>query len=138
MKEAYFENIKNIGNLYIEEILFEANYPVLFTLRDTLNNIYLAVCIDTRKKQRWIVISSAEQIIINMLRNKFTVREAFENSNSDVCFLISYVYDFPIEVVPTKYEDVDELDLPSEGVYLGNSENDFEDYVNGLIANIKP
>lgn len=54
MEKAYFENVPQIGDLYLEEVLTEKNErPVLFTCLDSDWNRY--VCSYEEKKDYWLV-----------------------------------------------------------------------------------
>ncbi len=51
----YFENTPLYGDLYMEEILVDYDYPLLMVLQDVSERRYLCMCFDTRGSQQWLI-----------------------------------------------------------------------------------
>lgn len=76
MKE--FLEIKNIGKLNIDKILFEGAYPILFTCINEKNEIFLCLCCQSNENgKKWLITKTTPEIIINILKDKLTLRCAF-------------------------------------------------------------
>ena len=57
MNRLYFDNVIQIGKLYLEHIFYEfESEPVLFTCSDEQKNLYFCLCSDIRYGQRWIIM----------------------------------------------------------------------------------
>ena len=49
MSNLYFDNVVQVGQLYLEYVFFEfESEPILFTCHDQLNQTYLCLCSDIR------------------------------------------------------------------------------------------
>lgn len=132
LSRPYFNNIKDIGNLDVEYIIFQADYPVLFTLRDKFNELYLCLCCDIRKEQRWIISKTTVKIVIDMLCNKITLYDAFK-SPYNKNYIVKWSYETQREEsYEVLFDNIDELDLPVQGEYIDSIEDEFKDYINQL------
>lgn len=73
-----FVIVPKLGMLRYDKIFFETYYPVLFTCRDNENNLFLCVCCQCNKDgKKWLLSKTTPDIIIKILKNKTTMREAF-------------------------------------------------------------
>lgn len=140
--KIYFNNIVGIGNLRIDYIIFEFDYPVLFTCVDNLNNLYLCVCCDIRSEQRFIISKTKEKRVIDLLSDRITIREAFENE-FDENYIVKYSKEKPEGISKrVKFNKINPLDLPTEGEYLEAEDDEFTDYIcileSRIITDYKP
>ena len=46
--DPYFRDVPSIGNLYMETVLEEHDFPLLSVLKDSSGVRYLCMCYDTR------------------------------------------------------------------------------------------
>ena len=53
--KIYFRNTPNYGNLYIDYIFHYDDQPILFSLKDSVNNFYLCVCYELYEYQKWFI-----------------------------------------------------------------------------------
>lgn len=129
---SYFENIVGIGNLEIDYVIFEANYPVLFTCVDKDKQLYLCVCCDVRQEQRWIISRTTNENIIGLLTNKVTLRDAFRNQ-SDENYIVTWKYGTQKEKSKkVRFNQIDPLDLPTENEFLEAEDGEFKEYIDRL------
>lgn len=70
--------IKDLGELKIDKILFASSYPILFTCINDENDLFICCCCKNDiSGRKWLVTKSTPSIIIDLLSDKITIREAF-------------------------------------------------------------
>jgi|GEM_PF-1025868 len=127
--DPYFENVPNVGNLSMEYVIVEDEYPLLFLAIDDLERRYLCVCCDIRGSQRWIINQLPDKNILDLLLNKLTLRDAFVEGNRAK---ILATFDYEVrkdEYVVVDGDDIPKEDLPMEGEYLDEDLADHLPYV---------
>lgn len=117
--EPYFADIPEIGNLVMDYIILDYDYPLLFVCREeTGRKLYLCVCCDTYKEQRWLITPTSEQILQEMLENRRTIREAFEEAKGLCCVAI-WSQEAPKEQYKMlSAKEFEQGDLPEKGEFL--------------------
>lgn len=137
-KDNYFTEIKGIGNLDIDEIICEYDFPVLFTLKNSKSdNRYIAVCCEIVEEQRWVISPISVNNIINLLTDKIDIYSSFITNPKAECIIAHWskskkvtTYDY------IKCSDIPESDLPLKGEYLEAEEGEFEEYIDKLKNNV--
>ena len=122
---SYFKGLQVLGDLAIDYILFKVDFPVLFTCENKNNKLYLCLCCDIRKEQRWIITGTTTDVIIQLLSNKLTIQDAFLNSGSNI-FTITKQLKTEDYIVEDSY---DILDLPTMKEYIDADSDDLESYI---------
>lgn len=128
----YFKNIPKYGNLYMDYIIVEEDYPLLFILRDDYNR-FICFCFEMSEQQSWIINKVTISNIKDLLTDKMDMREPFLVENDDKKIIIhrnkndEYTY----ELADKKYI-VDNDIIPDEGDYLEVGENEFKEYIDSL------
>lgn len=116
-----------LANISIDQILFESSYPILFSGYDN-SNVYLFICHSVNsERMAWIVTKTTYDIIISMLNNKMTIRDAFLGFTSKKILLT-----FDKEGMHTSICDVKEIDdniLPTSGQYMDAEEGEFDEEI---------
>lgn len=134
IKEKYFTDIKGIGNLDIEEVICEYDFPVLFTLiNETTQKRYISVCCEVVKEQRWIIVPISVNDIINLLTDKIDIYSSFTTNPESECIIAHWSK----ENKETTYEylkccSIPEGDFPLKGEFLEAEEGEFEEYIQRL------
>lgn len=73
-----FVVLKDYGKLYIDKVLFEASYPILFTCVNKEKTRFLCVCCQNNASgKKWLITKTEADIIVSMLRDEITIRDAF-------------------------------------------------------------
>jgi hypothetical protein len=81
MKE--FITTEETGTLFIERILFEAYYPILFSCTNEKKETFICVCSQNcADSKKWLIGKTEPISIIKMLRNELTVRDLFQKHTS--------------------------------------------------------
>lgn len=116
-----------LSNITIDQVLFESSYPILFSGHDN-NNIYLFICHSVNsERMAWIVTRTTYDIIISMLNNKMTIRDAFLGFTSEKILLT-----FDKEGMHTSICDIKDIDdniLPTSGQYMDTEEGEFDEEI---------
>lgn len=106
---SYFV-LPSIGKLEIEHVFYQLGIdPVLFVCRDTNGLRYLCSCCTLG--EAWVVGQAETADLLDMMNDRITIREVFENRCKSVFLLL---WD------GEKYSSCDSLDgcLPQQGAYL--------------------
>ena len=75
--EKIFNESGLFKNIKIDTILFEERYPVLFTCLEG-DRVYLVICSEvTATKVVWICTETNYDILIQLLKDEMTIRDAF-------------------------------------------------------------
>lgn len=131
-KNVYFTNVLEIGDLYLEKVLFEYdNEPIVFTCKDSNNYRYLCVCDDIIDSHSWIVTKISNKVLIDVIQNRISVLSAFETSGNKIIIID---YDFESDdyyYQALDFDDIDADELPSRNQYL-NKIDCFNEYVSSL------
>lgn len=115
MKEMYFENIENIGNLYLEKIFnkFEDEH-ITFVCNDNRGNKYFCICYEFRSSLKWLIVPVCPRNLIDLIIKKIYIREIFEKNIDDV---INIIYDNNIRYEKIRFDEANRI-LPEENLYL--------------------
>ncbi len=137
MNKVFFNDVPNIGDLYINMVLLEFELePVLFVCKDSYSNFFLCICDDfIDAKRSWITIKIPVEDLLDVINDKITLLSAFKKSKNKT-IIIDYnpdkkIYDYRM----ANFSDIDETELPCEDQYLDEKEN-FDDYIDYLKSYI--
>lgn len=128
MNEAYFSNIANIGNLYLDYVIYEFELePILFTCVDANKNLYLCLCSDIRYGQKWFITKCNISILEALFLNRIDIASAF------CMFTDLTVVEMDINGIEKNYKinckEIDRLDLPKEGTCVKGDIEKFQNYL---------
>ena len=117
MKKSYFENVTEIGNLYLEYVFYEFEQePVLFLCRDEYANIYLCLCIDIRYEQSWVIVPCNIALLHLLIEEKMDIASVFLSRKKGWKIIMDICGNEKSGSIQMK--DIDRLDLPKEGTYI--------------------
>lgn len=125
--EKIFRKIPVFNEITIDKILFESKYPVMFTCKNGADIYLFICCLVNATKVKWIGTKTDYNILINLLENKVTIRDAFLSVTEEKQ-LVEYdgtkvLYD----IVESKNIS-DEL-LPTSGEYMDAEEGEFAEEI---------
>lgn len=128
MKE--FIKLDKYGQLYIDRILFESYFPIIFTCVNDNGDIFISICCQSNEKGcKWLLGKTDETSIIKMLQDEITIRELLlEHSSGKIS--IDYIeneytvdYDNSDWVADSPY-------LPKKDSYMCAEDGEFDDEIN--------
>ncbi len=78
-----FIKVEKYGQLWIDRIIFEASYPILFICVNEKSELFICVCCQNNDKgKKWLVSKTSSATIVKMLKDEIPIRDAFlENSD---------------------------------------------------------
>lgn len=135
MKE--FIKLDKYGQLYIDKVLFESYFPIVFTCVNDKKDVFISVCCQNNEKGcKWLLGKTNGISVVRMLQDEITIRQ----------LLLEYSYGkISIDYVENGYvisynnSDWDESSpyLPKEDSYMYAEDGEFEDEINyfSLIDN---
>lgn len=125
--EKIFRKIPNFKDIILDTILFESKYPVLFTCKND-EDIYLFICyLVNSEKIEWIGTRTTYDNLIDLLKNKITIRDAFLNVTNNK---IMVRYDGKdVEYEFKKSSEIPDEILPTIGEYMDAEEEEYEEEI---------
>ena len=125
--EKIFRKIPNFTDIILDTILFESKYPVLFTCKND-EDIYLFICyLVNSEKIEWIGTRTTYDNLIDLLKNKITIRDAFLNVTNNK---IMVRYDGKdVEYEFKKSSEIPDEILPTIGEYMDAEEGEYEEEI---------
>lgn len=129
---VYFKDVIGYGDLYIDYIIIEDDYPLLFILKNKHNDRFICSCFEIIKQQSWVINKVTISDIKDLLTDKIDIRKAFLFDNDNKKIIVhkknnQYVY----EIVDKEYIINNDI-IPDEGDYLESDENEFNEYIINL------
>lgn len=125
--EQVFSRIKEFSEMKMDTILFECQYPVLFTCINK-GKVYLFSCCTVNSQiMKWIGTETDYSTLINLLKNRITIYDAFQNV-TDTKVLI----EFDGSNVNCKWKHkslIPQQLLPTKGEYMDAEEDEFEEEI---------
>ena len=121
--EKLFRRIPSFNKLNMDIILFESKHPILFTCKNGQEVYLFSCCLMNASVVKWIGTKIDYEILVRLLENKITIREAFLNG-ADEKLLIKYngkdvqCNSIVKEQIPVKL-------LPTAGEYMDAEEDEF-------------
>lgn len=126
-----FIELDKYGQLYIDKVLFESYFPIIFTCVNDKKDIFISVCCQNNEKGcKWLLGKTDGISIVSMLQDKITIRELLLKHSSgriSVEYVKSTGY-----IVAYDNSDWDENSpyLPKEDSYMFAEDGEFEDEIN--------
>lgn len=115
--------------LYLDQVLAELEFPILFVCKDKCDNYYMAMCTDAYNLT-YLVRECKPKQISNMISGQITMRQFWMDTTE--CWKIFTGDEMDQDkVIPVNPQSLDESELPQEKKYI--IENDeVKDYANNL------
>lgn len=136
MDELYFSNVGVFSDLYLEKVLFEyEGEPIIFICSNKKKK-FLCNCYDFRYELKWILSETNNNIILNLLDNEVTLRDAFLLSDKKKIQIIIDEND-KTNIKELNANDIDMSILPAEGVGLRVNTSGISAYMLQLSKEIK-
>lgn len=127
MKE--FIKLDIYGQLYIDRVLFESYFPIIFTCINDNNKIFICVCCQNNKKGcKWLVGKTNGASIIKLLRDEITLRRLLlEHSSGSVS--VNYINEqYTISYNNSDWEENSPY-LPKVDSYMYAEDGEFNDEI---------
>lgn len=111
--------IPEIGKLTEEKVLFEFDkIPIIFVCKNQYRQRYLCICTDCILGYSWMITEVSRDILIDLIRDKITVLEAFGLSKKKVYIIEKDKEQYLWESYD--FSDVPKDELPDENEKLEN------------------
>ena len=122
-----FVKTKKNGTLYVDRILFESYYPVLFSCKNDRNDIFIVVCCQNNAQGiKWMVGKTTPLSVVKMLRDEITIRELIISYTSE-----KFSIDYKDKKYDCKYDskewERDSVYLPKKDSYIMAEPGEFDD-----------
>ena len=130
--------IQSLGNLVLDQVIFETYYPSIFTCLNEQNDLFLCVCCRANQDgKKWLITKTEPQVVVSMLQDEITVREAFTAFSTVRVTVTKNGNDRMVTWNDEQDWDVQtSRSLPDAGEYLDADVDEFEEeiaYFKGMI-----
>lgn len=134
MKE--FINTDRYGKFYYDKILFEAQYPIIFSCKNEYGEIFIGVCCQYNEQaHRWLLGKTEPTNIVRVLRDEMTIRQLLTeycSKRMSVAYINgAYVMDYHSD----DWEK-DSIYLPKKDSYMWAEPGEFDEEI-GYFLSIK-
>lgn len=134
MKE--FINTDRYGKFYYDKILFEAQYPIIFSCKNEYGEIFIGVCCQYNEQaHRWLLGKTEPTNIVRVLRDEITIRQLLTeycSKRMSVAYMNgAYVMDYHSD----DWEK-DSIYLPKKDSYMWAEPGEFDEEI-GYFLSIK-
>lgn len=117
MDSLYFDNVIQIGKLYLDYIFYEfESEPILFSCVDEQNNLYFCLCSDIRYGQRWVIIPRTITQMEELIEDKCDIASAFLSAPNIFAIDMDLEGNEKSRIIDKNR--IDRLDFPKEGTYV--------------------
>lgn len=125
-----FAVLPEYGQLYIDKILFQAGYPVLFTCVDTTRDLFICVCCQNNTQGvKWLVSRTKPTEIVKLLKNEITIRDIFTNEPIDRFSINSIGNEMKVVKSDSNDWSEDSIFLPKANEYMDAEPEEFEEEI---------
>lgn len=132
MYNLYFENVLDIGNLYLRHIFLEfESEPILFLCSDSKDHLYFCLCSDIRFEQKWIIVKTNIDNLIQLVEKKIDILKMFSLQNQVIVAVMDLNGNEKYSYVLA--ENIDPLDLPEKNVLLKCNQEHFFVFLDNFI-----
>lgn len=123
-----FVMTEKYGQLYVDRVLFETFFPVIFTCTNDEDEVFFAVCCKSDLSGcKWMIARTDPESIIKLLRNFITMRELLLNAKEKFSVDYSekqYTVSYDLEVF-----DANSVFLPKKDSFMYADEGEFDDEI---------
>lgn len=132
MKE--FINTDRYGKFYYDKILFEAQYPIIFSCKNEYGEIFIGVCCQYNEQaHRWLLGKTEPTNIVRVLRDEITIRQLLTeycSKRMSVAYMNgAYVMDYHSD----DWEK-DSIYLPKKDSYMWAEPGEFDEEIEYFLS----
>ena len=133
MSEIYFENVCDIGNLYLEKVFnrFE-DENIIFICTDDNSNRYLCLCYEFRFSLKWIIAKITIRNIARLISSNIDISSIYDLESENLIHIVYHNDVFRYERL--RLSQLEENILPKQGIFLKTDEKVIT-YFNYLCSN---
>lgn len=125
--KPYFENIPQIGDLALDYIFIENDYPILFTCCKE-EKLYLCLCRTIYEEQKWVISEINSNHLEKCIMNELSIHDTLKNGIGRAC-IAHWRKESHHETFEVMYSNqLDDSDLPDETVFL-DDEGESQEYL---------
>lgn len=129
-----FIKLDGYGQLYIDKILFESYFPIIFTCVNDNKDIFISICCQNNEKGcKWLLGKTNGKSIVRMLQDEITIRQLLlEHSLGKIS--VSFVENKYIVAYNNSDWDEDSSYLPKIDSYMYAEDGEFEDEIDYFLS----
>lgn len=132
MKE--FINTDRYGKFYYDKILFEAQYPIIFSCKNEYGEIFIGVCCQYNEQaHRWLLGKTEPTNIVRVLRDEMAIRQLLTeycSKRMSVAYMNgAYVMDYHSD----DWEK-DSIYLPKKDSYMWAEPGEFDEEIEYFLS----
>lgn len=120
----------NERRLYMDSILAEFRYPILFTCQDNKGDMYLVTCFhaDSREKD-WLIARTAPDQVIALLCNQISIRDAFPYGSSSIYLAKKAAGMESVSVKCCRADEAPEEIFPTPEMFMDADDDEYQEEI---------
>lgn len=127
MKE--FIKLEEFGQLYIDRVLFESYFPIIFTCVNENKDIFICVCCQNNEKRcKWLIGKTDGMSIVRLLRDEITLRQLLLNFSSGRISVDYVENEYSASCNNSDWVE-DSVYLPKADSYMFAEDGEFDDEI---------
>mgnify|MGYP004521722451 CR=1 FL=1 len=124
-----FINVNKYGQLYIDRVLFESYFPIIFTCLNEKNEIFISVCCQNNEKGcKWLIGKTNGINIVRMLRDEITIRQLLTEYSSGKISVDYVKNEYSVTYNGLDWDE-ESLYLPKKDSYMYAEDGEFDEEI---------
>lgn len=129
-----FIKLDSYGQLYIDKILFESYFPIIFTCINDNKDIFISVCCQNNEEGcKWLLGKTNGESVVRMLRDEITIRQLLlEHSLGRIS--VSFIKNEYIVAYDNSDWNEDSSYLPKIDSYMYAEKGEFDNEIDYFLS----
>ncbi len=129
-----FIKLDKFGQLFIDKILFESYFPIVFTCLNEEKDVFIVVCCQNNEYGcKWLLGKTDALSIVRMLRDEITIRQLLLEYSSGRVSVTYMENEYEIAYNNSDWDD-NSLYLPKDDSYMNAEDGEFEEEIKYFLT----
>ncbi|MCD8120337.1 MAG: hypothetical protein LUE29_12825 [Lachnospiraceae bacterium] len=126
--------LEEYGQLYIDKVIFESYFPVIFTCLNDRKEVFICVCCQNNEEGcKWLIGKTDGKSIVKMLRDEITVRQLLVEYSTGRITVDYKENEYCISYSNSDW-DKDSIYLPKSDSYMYAEDGEFDEEINYFLT----
>lgn len=132
--DLYFKAVPEFGDLNLDYVFFDEQYPILFTAVNKKNELFIVLNFETRGYQKWLISKTDYLNLMYMIYNQIPMVDVFKNDTHKKCIAVWDYTNKAMSYEIVEFANIDPIDLPASDFYFEADKEEIESFLNHFNA----